>query len=121
MVTNVVFYVHRTGFPLGAGILPAFINNKRSIVGLECNSRCEPYRDNLCVFRCLSYHRHSRQVDATVRPLYNQWVLYMTQQGVNLPLESTQFRGLVDFIECFTTTFLRAHSWLNRVDSGGWI
>ena len=21
-----------------------------------------------------------------------------------------------DFIECFTTTFLRAHSWLNRVD-----
>ena len=24
-----------------------------------------------------------------------------------------------DFIECFTTTFLRAHSWLNRVDGGG--
>ena len=22
----------------------------------------------------------------------------------------------LDFIECFTTTFLRAHSWLNRVD-----
>ena len=21
-----------------------------------------------------------------------------------------------DFIECFTTTFLRAHSWLNRID-----
>ena len=25
-----------------------------------------------------------------------------------------------DFIECFTTTFLRAHSWLNWVDMGGW-
>ena len=24
--------------------------------------------------------------------------------------------GQVDFIECFTTTFLRAHSWLNWVD-----
>ena len=24
--------------------------------------------------------------------------------------------GLQDFIECFTTTFLRAHSWLNWVD-----
>ena len=24
--------------------------------------------------------------------------------------------GLFDFIECFTTTFLRAHSWLNWVD-----
>ena len=23
---------------------------------------------------------------------------------------------LIDFIECFTTTFLRAHSWLNWVD-----
>ena len=25
-------------------------------------------------------------------------------------------RILFDFIECFTTTFLRAHSWLNWVD-----
>ena len=24
--------------------------------------------------------------------------------------------GQFDFIECFTTTFLRAHSWLNWVD-----
>ena len=24
--------------------------------------------------------------------------------------------GLFDFIECLTTTFLRAHSWLNWVD-----
>ena len=23
--------------------------------------------------------------------------------------------GFIDFIECFTTTFLRAHSWLNWV------
>ena len=23
---------------------------------------------------------------------------------------------ILNFIECFTTTFLRAHSWLNRVD-----
>ena len=26
----------------------------------------------------------------------------------------------VDFIECFTTTFLRAHSWLNWVGDLGW-
>ena len=25
-------------------------------------------------------------------------------------------RDFFDFIECFTTTFLRAHSWLNWVD-----
>ena len=25
------------------------------------------------------------------------------------------WRWRFDFIECFTTTFLRAHSWLNRV------
>ena len=31
--------------------------------------------------------------------------------GVSPPLP----RGF-DFIECFTTTFLRAHSWLNWVD-----
>ena len=31
-------------------------------------------------------------------------------------LAYTLVRFDFDFIECFTTTFLRAHSWLNRVD-----
>ena len=28
----------------------------------------------------------------------------------------TVIHGSIDFIECFMTTFLRAHSWLNWVD-----
>ena len=32
--------------------------------------------------------------------------------GVNFLIMNRMF----DFIECFTTTFLRAHSWLNWVD-----
>ena len=28
----------------------------------------------------------------------------------------TKTLSIFDFIECFTTTFLRAHSWLNWVD-----
>ena len=37
------------------------------------------------------------------------------------PISFQTSRGIaphqrVDFIECFTTTFLRAHSWLNWVD-----
>ena len=31
-------------------------------------------------------------------------------------LMSSQRSFMQDFIECFTTTFLRAHSWLNWVD-----
>ena len=34
---------------------------------------------------------------------------YHAFQGIFKPLR-------FDFIECFTTTFLRAHSWLNWVD-----
>ena len=31
-------------------------------------------------------------------------------------LSKIGFNTIFDFIECFTTTFLRAHSWLNWVD-----
>ena len=34
---------------------------------------------------------------------------------VDIQLCLNQTKGLI-FIECFTTTFLRAHSWLNWVD-----
>ena len=33
-----------------------------------------------------------------------------------LPVAKDHLSNKFDFIECFTTTFLRAHSWLNRVD-----
>ena len=34
----------------------------------------------------------------------------------NLEAIQEELSLLFDFIECFTTTFLRAHSWLNWVD-----
>ena len=34
----------------------------------------------------------------------------------NSALEKLRCLSVFDFIECFTTTFLRAHSWLNWVD-----
>ena len=42
------------------------------------------------------------------------------KQGILVPLSGTPFTEtsvqILIFIECFTTTFLRAHSWLNWVD-----
>ena len=46
-------------------------------------------------------------MESSVNIYYNQWVRYMRERGYSLPQER--------FIECFTTTFLRAHSWLNWV------
>ena len=36
--------------------------------------------------------------------------------GLLMTLGAFDWAWFFDFIECFTTTFLRAHSWLNWVD-----
>ena len=42
----------------------------------------------------------------------NHGMFYDTVANASVSYDSFDF----DFIECFTTTFLRAHSWLNWVD-----
>ena len=56
--------------------------------------RCKILGDPVALIKCL-YYNHMQSL------LY--WDPYLDQIHF-------------DFIECFTTTFLRAHSWLNWVD-----
>ena len=46
----------------------------------------------------------------------NSWIPYKQVCPSVINCGSTQTQGFDFFIECFTTTFLRAHSWLNWVD-----
>ena len=39
------------------------------------------------------------------------------QQAVLFPIQKIQYIRFDLFIECFTTTFLHTHSWLNWVDA----
>ena len=50
--------VTRLNVPVGAPVeLPSYISNNYSIIGLtKSRNTGEPYRDNLCLFRCLVLH-----------------------------------------------------------------
>ena len=57
---NIEIQVFRLkGVPIGgAVILPDYIKNKRSIIGLNRDqSNGHLFTDNLCLFRCLAYHK----------------------------------------------------------------
>ena len=51
-------------------------------------------------------------------PLYSKTCLQGTLMRGHPLYSKTCLQGLIlfDLIECFTTTFMRAHSWLNWVD-----
>ena len=62
LVTNVKWWVSHTNYPLGLGLLPDYIRNMKSIVGLDKDRRGDSYEDDNCVFRCLVYHRNPGQL-----------------------------------------------------------
>ena len=75
LITNFVFYVFRTHYPLGQGDLPDYIINSKSIISMHKNPVTgRVYEDALCAFRCLSVHRKDvggREVAA--KKFYRQW------------------------------------------------
>ena len=59
MVTNVTFFINRIeDHPIGCvgTNLPDYVKNNKAIIGLEKDHYSAVYRDNLCLFRCLSLH-----------------------------------------------------------------
>ena len=57
-ITNVQYTIFLTDFPLGiAEELPSYLKTNKHLKTLYINKRTnEPYKDNLCFFRCLKYH-----------------------------------------------------------------
>ena len=50
MIMNVRFDVTTTNFPVGKGVLPDYVKQKRSIVSMEVDSHNRPYKDDHCFF-----------------------------------------------------------------------
>ena len=59
MVTNIVYSVYRTSFPLGISQgLPDYLTGNQNLITLEKNPNTGTlYKDNLCFFRCLAFHQ----------------------------------------------------------------
>jgi hypothetical protein len=57
-VTNATFYTFKlAGIPIGAPLeLPPHLTNIHGLYSLTKNKKGQPYKDNLCFFRCLSLH-----------------------------------------------------------------
>ena len=93
-ITNLVFYVYDTNFPLGCNdvTLPDFIKNSKSIKSMLNARNGTPYNDNLCMFRCLYFFRHKEIRSIGVHNLFKQWCMY---RGKAAHIES--FRGIQVF------------------------
>ena len=103
MITNVLYYVYPTSFPLGHGNLPGFVKNCHSIVTLERNTNNDQYKGNLCAFRALACHQNGgdRPQVREVTRLFDQWRAF-----TGLRVSQKRFRGvelcdIPKFEECF--------------------
>ena len=58
-LTNIVYEIYNTSYPLGLTKgLPRFITKSKSIISFEKHPETRKlYTDDLCLFRCLAYHK----------------------------------------------------------------
>ena len=80
------------------------INSPREITSSD--------RDESIVSRINKLDDHSKGPESVI---IQSWQ-YVAEEHYYLFCTRIQYGGGGDFIECFTTTCLRAHSWLNWVD-----
>ena len=110
LITNVTYFVSRTGYPLGRGLLPDFLRRKMCLVGLDRDERDNPITDALCAFRCLAVHRQQADRETATEMFYRQWAAYVAMNtGKRLAEAPADFRGLkmdqmADFEKCFSTS-----------------
>ena len=90
LVTNFVFDVTPTKFPLGYGDLPDYVVNCKGLVTLHKNTKGQLYQDNLCFFRCLSHPEMGK-----VKEALRQWEQYM---GEVIPVS---LQVMPDLEQCF--------------------
>ena len=79
MVTNVVYEVYITSYPLGFGqTLPSYISKSKSIISFEKNEDTgKLFTDNRCLFRRLAYHKSKKKkCELLTKTLHNQWLTY---------------------------------------------
>lgn len=88
LVTNVTFFVYFLKHILGAPTcLPEYITMKKNaIISLHKNPKdSKLYKDNLCLFRCLEYHKLNSFRDAfetRVKKCFETWCEFMFEKEI---------------------------------------
>ena len=110
MPTNIRYYVSYTGFVTGVfegKHLPGFIYGNKNIVALHKDQHGKYYKDHLCFFRCLAFHRLQTMTHRVLEPLTLQfvehWKAYKRSRGVELGenVEGVELQDFADLENCF--------------------
>ena len=104
MLTNIVYSVYRTSFPLGISQgLPDYLTRNHNLITFEKNPNTWTlYKDNLCFFKCLAFHQTgSIKQEKLTKKLYKQWITFAD----NKHLRNTQvtFSSIPYLEKCFNT------------------
>ena len=111
-VTNISYYVYRTGFHIGVAQgarLPKYLHRRRCLKNFYRSQDKQPYKDNLCIFRCLAWLKYGEcNLQNRTKGLYYAWRDYLTEQGrtdippfVSLKYKGITLEDLPDFERCF--------------------
>ena len=103
MITNVTVRAYRYNFALGrtkeGDVLPEWLLKRRkTIAPMVGYKRGKPYKDRLCFFRCLAFHRRKTMYMITPQAyqLYQEWRRYAkAEKEETLPRNPTTYRGIL--------------------------
>ena len=107
LITNIAFRVFPiNNFPLGAGGVPEYIAENRSIMAMVYDKYSkENYSDNLCAFRCLSQYKFGNTTKRNIDILFNKWreyIKFTTRRSIELDsFEGIFLKDIPDFETCF--------------------
>ncbi len=92
LVTNVVFNVYSTNYPIGTGSieLPAYIRKHKGLHALyKDRNDGNLYADCLCSFRCIALYRgeNIKSLEATTNQLFSQWVEYLKSRDISVSVQ----------------------------------
>lgn len=102
-ITNIMYYVYRTSYPLGTGVmnLPDSIKKSHVLVSLDKDNRGKAYSDSLCMFRCLYYHRNKCVREKGVKELYDKWCAYTETVVAYNDFKGVELSKIPAFEDCF--------------------
>ncbi|XP_072031519.1 uncharacterized protein [Amphiura filiformis] len=92
IVTNVTFYVYRIrDHPIGAcSYLPDYILQNRAVVSLMINNNTKkPYKDNLCLFRCMALYKgyHQYVLEKQTKALFKEYSKQSSQDFKGIKID----------------------------------
>ena len=111
-LTNFIIMVDKLSYPIGTGLLPPYIKQKKSVIALDTDSTSREYKDKLCAFRCLScFFTPGNKLDRYLE-YYHEWREFMSAYPTySIPENPTDFSGvllhLIPYLEeCFKINIL---------------